>query len=173
MVPATLTTDDWPYFYQHEPGLPLSVVVISVTLVLLCWVLLRDIGAAAGSSPRWHFFFLGAGFMLLEAQIVSKMALLFGTTWLVNSVVITGLLMLIVCANLLVQFFPRIPVSIGYAGIFLTLLASYLIPLEKFFYPSLWTKALSSTLVLCLPVFFAGIVFIRSFAERGFRAEAL
>jgi len=148
------------------------VIVISAALVLMCWMLLRDTGITV-RSLQWHFFFLGAGFMLLEAQIVSKMALLFGTTWLVNSVVITGLLMLIVCANLLVQFFPRIPVSIGYAGIFLTLLASYLIPLEKFFYPSLWTKALSSTLVLCLPVFFAGIVFIRSFAERGFRAEAL
>src|SRR5947199_306245 len=109
MVPATLTTDDWPYFYQHEPGLPLSVVVLSVTLVLLCWVLLRDIGAAAGSSLRWHFFFLGAGFMLLEAQIVSKMALLFGTTWLVNSVVIGGLLLLIVAANVLVEFVPRFP----------------------------------------------------------------
>src|SRR5213593_376932 len=123
MTPATLTTDNWPYFYQHEPGLPVSVIVISVALVLLCWVLLRDTGTTL-RSLQWHFFFLGAGFMLLEAQIVSKMALLFGTTWLVNSVVITGLLMLIVCANFLVQFFPRIPVSIGYAGIFLTLFAS-------------------------------------------------
>jgi len=34
-------------------------------------------------------------------------------------------------------------------------------------------KALTSTLVLCLPVFFAGVVFIRSFAADGFRAEAL
>src|SRR5439155_26959239 len=42
MTPATLTTDSWPYFYQHEPGLPVSVIVISVALVLLCWVLLRD-----------------------------------------------------------------------------------------------------------------------------------
>src|SRR5436309_3076606 len=172
MTPATLTTDNWPYFYQHEPGLPVSVIVISVALVLLCWVLLRDTGTTL-RSLQWHFFFLGAGFMLLEAQIVSKMALLFGTTWLVNSVVIAGLLLLIVGANLLVQFFPRIPVSIGYAGIFLTLLASYLIPLEKFFYPSLWAKALSSTLVLCMPVLFAGIVFIRSFAEQGFRADSL
>src|SRR5438128_1365385 len=139
---------------------------------LLCWVLLRDTGTTL-RSLQWHFFFLGAGFMLLEAQIVSKMALLFGTTWLVNSVVIAGLLLLIVGANLLVQFFPRIPVSIGYAGIFLTLLASYLIPLEKFFYPSLWAKPLSSTLVLCMPVLFAGIVFIRSFAEQGFRADSL
>src|SRR5947209_3719631 len=30
MTPATLTTDNWPYFYQHEPGLPVSVIVISV-----------------------------------------------------------------------------------------------------------------------------------------------
>ena len=29
MQPATLTTDDWPYFYQHEPGLPLSVILVS------------------------------------------------------------------------------------------------------------------------------------------------
>jgi len=173
MVPATLTTDDWPYFYQHEPGLPLSVVVISVTLVLLCWVLLRDIGAAAGSSPRWHFFFLGAGFMLLEAQIVSKMALLFGTTWLVNSVVIGGLLLLIVAANVLVQFVPRFPLSIAYAGIFASIALSYFIPLQKLLFASLWMKALTSTLVLCLPVFFAGVVFIRSFAADGFRAQAL
>ena len=26
MSPASLTTDDWPYFYQHEPGLPASVL---------------------------------------------------------------------------------------------------------------------------------------------------
>src|SRR2546428_674988 len=36
MSPATLTTDDWPYFYQHEPGLPASVLVISVALLVLC-----------------------------------------------------------------------------------------------------------------------------------------
>jgi len=173
MVPATVTTDNWPYFYQHEPGLPLSVVVISATLVLLCWVLLRDTGAAGGSSLRWHFFFLGAGFMLLEAQIISKMALLFGTTWLVNSIVIGGLLLLIVAANILVRFVPHFPLSFAYAGIFVTIAASYSIPLQKFLLPSPWMKVLTSTLVLCLPVFFAGIVFIRSFAAQGFPAEAL
>jgi hypothetical protein len=34
-------------------------------------------------------------------------------------------------------------------------------------------KALTASAVLCLPVFFAGIVFIRSFARDGFRSEAL
>jgi hypothetical protein len=37
--------------------------------------------------------------MLLETQIVSRLALLFGTTWLVNSIAITGLLFLVVAGN--------------------------------------------------------------------------
>src|SRR5438552_15470071 len=138
----------------------------------MCWMLLRDTGITV-RSLQWHFFFLGAGFLLLEAQIVSKMALLFGTTWLVNCVVIGGLRVLIVAANVLGQVVARFPLSIAYAGIFASIALSYFIPLQKLLFASLWMKALTSTLVLCLPVFFAGIVFIRSFAERGFRAEAL
>ena len=124
-------------------------------------------------SARWHFFFLGAGFLLLEAQIISKMALLFGTTWVVNSVVIAGLLLLIVAANLLAEFGMDFPVRWAYAGIFATILISYFVPLDRLFFPSTLAKALTAVLVLCLPVFFAGIVFIRSFAREGSPAEAL
>jgi len=172
MEPATLTTDDWPYFYQHKPGLPLSVILISVALIILSAALIRDTGTKLHSF-RWHFFFLGAGFLLLEAQIISKMALLFGTSWVVNSIIIAGLLVLIVAANLLVEFKPLFPVNLAYAGIFVSLAASYFIPLQKFFFASLWVRILTATVVLCLPVFFAGIVFIRSFATEGFRGEAL
>src|SRR6266550_3038192 len=172
MQATTLTTDDWPYFYQRAPGLPLSVIAISAVLLILCWMLVRDTGTSL-RSLRWHFFFLGAGFLLLEAQIISKMALLFGTTWVVNSIVIATLLSLIVGANFLVKFKPDFPVGMAYAGIFLTLMASYWIPLQTFFFSSLWIKILTATLVLCSPVLFAGIVFIRSFAREGFRGEAL
>src|SRR5262249_36169710 len=44
MEKAALTTDNWPYFYQHEPGLPASVLVISAVLALLWWVLARKTG---------------------------------------------------------------------------------------------------------------------------------
>ena len=170
--PAELTTDDWPYFYQHEPGLPGSVIVISAVLILLCWRFLRATGIELGFL-RWHFFFLGAGFLLLEAQIISKMALLFGTTWVVNSIVIAGLMVLIVAANLLVEWKRQIPIVVGYVGIFASMMAAYTIPLEKFFFASIWMKGLTATAVLCLPVFFAGIVFIRSFAREKFSGEAL
>ena len=167
-----VTTDDWPYFYQRLPGVPASVALISVLLLAIgCWFL-RETGISAGSM-RWHFFFLGAGFMLLEAQIISKMALLFGTTWVVNSIVISGLLLLIVGSNLLAEWKPRFPMALAYVGILASMLAAYLIPVDRFLLPSVWLKGLVATVVLCVPVFFAGIVFIRSFARAQFSGAAL
>jgi hypothetical protein len=172
MQSAHLTTDDWPYFYQHEPGLPLIIVIMSVLLVALTRLLIRNTGAA-GQAINWHFFFLGAGFLLLEAQIVSRMAMLFGTTWSVNSIVIAAILVLIVAVNSLVDSWPSIPVQFAYAGIGICMLVSYFLPLEKLFFQAFWVKALVATLVLCSPVAFASIVFIRSFAEYKFSGQAL
>lgn len=169
---AALTTDDWPYFYQHEPGLPSAVILMSLVLLVLGWLFLRDTGVSAGSLD-WHFFFLGAGFFLLEAQIISKMALLFGTTWLVNSIAISGLLLLIVGANLLVEHMKNFNIGLAYAGIFATMLVSYAIPIQSLFVASYWLKALAAVAVLGMPAFFAGIVFIRSFARAGFQGAAL
>jgi hypothetical protein len=167
-----ITTDDWPYFYQRARGIPLSLALLSVVLVVFCWLALKRTGVDL-AALRWHFFFLGAGFMLLEAQIVSRMALLFGTTWLVNSIVVGGVLLLIAAANLVVRSIPDVPYGIAYAGILVSLGVAYLVPLEDFFFPSIWMRAAVATVVLCLPVFFAGIVFIRSFREAGFEGKAL
>jgi spermidine synthase len=169
---AALTTDDWPYFYQHEPGLPSAVILMSLVLLVLGWLFLRDTGVSAGSLD-WHFFFLGAGFFLLEAQIISKMALLFGTTWLVNSIAISGLLLLIVGSNLLVEYKKNFNMGLAYAGIFASMLVSYAIPMQSLFVASYWLKALTALAVLGMPAFFAGIVFIRSFARAGFQGTAL
>lgn len=172
METAHLTTDDWPYFYQHEPGVPLIIIIMAVLLVILTRLLIHETGMA-GRSINWHFFFLGAGFLLLEAQIVSRMAMLFGTTWLVNSIVIAAILVLIVLANVLVGGWPQVPLALAYAAILLCMVASYLVPLERLFFQAFWVKAVVATLVLCSPVMFASIVFIRSFAEYGFSGQAL
>jgi len=172
MKSAQLTTDDWPYFYQHEPGLPLIIIIMSVLLILLTRLLIRQTGAA-GQAINWHFFFLGAGFLLLEAQIVSRMAMLFGTTWLVNSIVIGGILVLIVTANYLVDSWPAIPVGLAYVGIGACMLISYFLPLERLFFQEFWVKVLVASLALCSPVAFASIVFVRSFAEYRFSGQAL
>ncbi len=169
---APLTTDDWPYFYQHEPGLPLSVILVSVAvLAVFGWLLRRT--SMEGASIDLHFLLLGAGFMLLEVQIVSKMALLFGTTWVVNSIVVAGILCLIVAANLIYDRFRGIPLPAAYGGLVLSLLVMFAIPRECLFFSSLVARVLVATLVLCTPVFFAGIIFVSSFARANFRGSAL
>ena len=172
MQQARVTTDDWPYFYQHAPGLPIIVILVSIAVLIVFGWFLRQ---ASGKASRidLHFMFLGAGFMLLEAQIVSKMALLFGTTWVVNAVVVSGLLCLIVAANLIYSAWRRIPLWLAYAGLFVSLVVMYAVPLEKLFYESWILRTLMATLALCTPVFFAGIIFISSFERAGFRGSAL
>jgi len=167
-----LTTDDWPYLYQRQARIPPSFIVLSIAIALFGGFMLRATGVEIRSLD-WHFFFLGAGFMLLEAQIVSKMALLFGTTWVVNSIVVSVLLILIVAANTVVQRFRRISLLPVYVLLFCSLLTGYLVPLNRLFFASIWLKALSAMALLCLPVFFAGIIFVRSFADAGFHASAL
>jgi len=169
---APVTTDDWPYFYQHEPGLPLSVLAICGA-VLLMWTWATRRTSHNSLTVQWHFFFLGAGFLLLEAQIVSQTALLFGTTWVVNSIVVSVLLLLIVLANFTVGAFPRLPVKAAYCGLFFCGAVSYAIPPQKLFFASLWMKAVVTAVVLCLSVVFAGIIFIRSFAQAAFTSDAL
>jgi spermidine synthase len=169
---ARLTTDDWPYFYQHEPGIPLSVILISIVIVLMAsWFVSRT--GEGSLRIQWHFFFLGAGFLLLEVQIISKIALLFGTTWVVNSIVVAALLLLIVAANATVSSIPLISRWIPYAGILLAAAVGYLVPMQSLLFPNPWVKGLAALAVLCSPVYFAGVIFARSFAEVSFNSEAL
>jgi len=66
--------------------------------VLLVMIFLSSVAfmpvAAPGSLRRLdpHFFFLGAAFMLMEVRAISQLALLFGATWMVSSIVITAVL---------------------------------------------------------------------------------
>jgi len=170
--PATLTTDDWPYFYQHEPGLPISVVLVSLAVLITAGWFLQQTGGHRGGSEL-HFLFLGAGFMLLEAQIVSKMALLFGTTWVVNAIVVAGLLCLIVAANLVYGAWPQVSQRISYMGLFVSLAVMFAVPVRSLFFESWLLRTFVASLALCLPVFFAGVIFVSSFARAGFRGNAL
>ena len=59
-------------------------------------------GPADSAGALAQMFFLGAGFMLIETKAVVHMALLFGGTWIVNSVVFFAVLVMILLANLFV-----------------------------------------------------------------------
>jgi hypothetical protein len=111
--------------------------------------------------------------MLMESQIVSRMALLFGTTWIVNSITISGLLLLIVVANILERAGLGIPTPIAYGGLFAAILVAYSVPVSALFFESHELKIAAAIAVLCSPVFFASIIFIRTFAAARFSGSAL
>ncbi len=169
---AQITTDDWPFFYQRAPGLPSSVILISCVLIVVCWRVMKKT-AVPLSEISWPFFLLGTGFMLMESQIVSRMALLFGTTWLVNAISISGLLLLIVGANFLERAGVCMPTPAAYAGLFVAILAAYFTPTSALFFASPALKVAAAILVWSSPVFFASIIFIRTFAAARFSGAAL
>ncbi|HVH89736.1 MAG TPA: hypothetical protein VM912_23670 [Terriglobales bacterium] len=174
---VALTSDDWPYFYQKDRGLPAAVLGMSGFLICFSWSLVRRLlgSEQQKGSQAWnlHFFLLGAGFMLLEAQIISKMALLFGTTWVVNSIVVSGLMVLIVVANLIFERWKSYPLVLPYMGIIASAMLAYATPLRLLLFEHLSIRITIATFILCLPILFAGMVFIRSFSELRFSGAAL
>src|SRR5204863_8402503 len=73
--PITLTgttkaiSDDWPYVYLEKPAVPVLYFLLAGGLVVLCVRGLRKLEApdilSGWDRQSWHFFFLGAAFMLL------------------------------------------------------------------------------------------------------------
>jgi len=108
---------------------------------------------------------LGAGFMLIETRAVVQMALLFGGTWMVNSIVFCAVLVMILAANLYVSAARPRSLTPFYAGLGVSLTASALIPLDAFLGFARPLQILGSCTLAFAPVFFAGVVFAMSFSR--------
>lgn len=159
-APAT-STDDWPYLYHRSHSIPRTYLTVSVILLILS-LLLVGRAIEARQISTWHFFLLGAGFLSLETQMISRLALYFGTTWIVNSVVLTGILLVLVAANFVVE--RRRPRQLGLYYILLvaSLVANYFFPWHQLPYRA-QTVGILLSIAYLFPVFFAGIIFTESF----------
>ena len=171
--PQLLATDDWPFLYLREPMIPsLSLrgmaIMGGIGLLLLFPFLRRSSSATGPGDPVGtlaQMFFLGAGFMLVETKAVVHMALLFGGTWVVNSVVIFAVLVMILLANLFVLIVRPSQLAPYYAGLLISLTASALVPMDYFLGMDRTMQILGSSLLAFLPVLFAGVIFAVSFAR--------
>ncbi len=170
-------TDDWPYIYLEKPTIPVLYFLLAGVLAVLFarGVYKLEVAPAlkrwAGSS--WHFFFLGAAFMLLEVQNISKAAVVLGNTWVVNAVIISGVMIMILLANLVAARFPRLPLVPVYALLVGSCVGLYFLDLSRFAFLPYATKAVVVGLLTSLPMLFSGIVFIRSFAAADRKDAAL
>jgi spermidine synthase len=165
------TTDDWPYVYNRGRTIPRTYFTVSAILLGLAILILRHAFKPA-KACTWNFFFLGAGFLLLETQMISRLALYFGSTWLVNCVVISLLLSVLVGANVCVERGAGLSLELWYGATTASLLALYAIhwdalPLRPFVVGTLLAAG------YCVPVFSAGVIFAETFRRSNERSTAL
>lgn len=172
-----IATDDWPYLYLESRHIPLLYYLLGFILLLLFVRTARKLPKGTLPRPKgrapWHFFFLGAAFMLLETQNVSKAAVALGSTWWVNAVIISAVLILILLANWIAATMPRLPLGLIYVLLCGSCLALYFVDISQFSGLPFVTRAAIVGGVTCLPMVFSGIVFIRSFAASENKDTAL
>jgi spermidine synthase len=157
-------TDDWPFLYLRDaviPGLNLRGAAVVAALSLA--ILLAFAPPRKGARLNGRMFFLGAGFMLLETKGVVHMALLFGSTWVVNSIVFFAILMMILLSNLFVLALRPTKLAPYYALLIVALLINAAVPMTTFLALPGAARAIVSCVVVFLPVFFAGVIFAASF----------
>ncbi len=171
---ASLPTDDWPFLYLPERGVPRAYVVVIGMLIAASLLLLRRGGFsfASVSFEHTHLLLLGAAFLLMEVSAINRLALLFGTTWIVSAVAISLVLALIMAANTLVALAGAVPYALSYALLLLALLASLAVD-PSFVLGRGFAWAAGCGLVLLSPVFFAGMIFSRSFGATRAAGPAL
>jgi hypothetical protein len=171
--PVSAATDDWPFMYLRQPGLP-GVYLAGLAMVAVCAVALVFglAGPGARRGLNGHMFCLGAAFMLLETRSLVTFSLLFGSTWLVNTLVFFAILCAVLVAVLLSARLALRPSPVLYAALLVALLLAYLLPASAL----LWIEPaalryLVAGAVAALPIFLANLVFAGSFRLSGEAAD--
>jgi len=171
---AVLPVDDWPFLYLPDRRIPRAYLIVLLLLAVTSWAVLKGGGLELGRFNAFdgHLFFLGAAFLLMEVYAINRLALLFGTTWLVSAVTIAVVLVLVVAANLTVALGVNLPYPAAYAAVIVALLGGYFTGPETVLGHGTG-PALAYALLLLAPVYFAGLIFSRSFARSAASGPAI
>lgn len=169
------TTDDRPFFYHLDPGLPpalntllRAVVVLSLLYVALVVVTWNPRQVSLDRRAVWlgYFGLLGGGFMLVEIPLIQRFNLLLGAPALALTAVIGGMLLGASAGSLFsgrfaVHRLPRLVVAAGLATGLAVLAATALYPalIDRALPLSLAVRA-ALTVALLLPLgFVMGVAF--------------
>jgi len=189
-----VATDDWPFLYVREPAIPRVTwrgMGMMVALSVVLWVVFRPasrsrelasrsrerpedgtpVAHATGSPDAGDYglaarsFFLGAGFMLVETKAVVHMALLFGGTWTVNTVVFAAILVMSLAGTLYVARVSPRRLGPYYIGLFATAALGIAIPLDAFLGWDQTAQIAGACALVFAPIAFAGVIFAASFGR--------
>lgn len=151
------STDDWPFLYMSFRKIPLNYVIILGVILLISLIMINIFLKREKKGFSIPAFFLGVGFMLLETKAITELALIFGTTWMVNSIVISAVLLMAFLANILVikNYVP----SKTLIYIFLTISIILGLIFSQNSKLQFQIRYIIMPLILTLPLFFSGFAF--------------
>ncbi len=98
-----LATDDWPFLYLSARTIPADYLVVIGSILFVTLLGLKGGRRRAWPPGDWHAFFLGLSFLLLETKSIGDCSLYFGATWLVTTIVVAGILLMVLLANIVAQ----------------------------------------------------------------------
>lgn len=165
---TTASTDNWPFLYMQTPQIPPMYVGVMLFFSIcgLLAVFATGHGSLKNMKTNGTFFFLGAAFLLLETKSVIQFSLLFGATWLVNSLVFFAILASVLLANFLVQATNIKKPEFLYLFLILSIILQLIIPLKTLLtIESSPIRYLVASALLFSPIFFANLVFGYLFKE--------
>ena len=154
-------TDDWPFLYLQSKTIPADyLLVIGAILAISLASIVRLRTQPWGVSDA-HFLFLGLGFLLLETKSIGDCSLYFGSTWLVTTIVVAGVLLMVLAANLVAT---KIRFSLLlYIPLFAALFFVSNVPPGSVLAQPFTARLAWATLIVPLPIFFAGLIFSTTF----------
>ncbi|MFN2483552.1 MAG: spermidine synthase [Candidatus Limnocylindria bacterium] len=161
-------TDDWPFLYLRQPFI--ATYYLAALSFVVVGALLAVVGAARVTATPLrrfspHFFVLGTAFLLLETRSLVSFSLLFGTTWIVNALAFFAILASVLLAIFVNARFRLARPRLFYAGLFASLLLSFLLPPESLLIDPPWLRYVVAAGLAFAPVFFANLVFSYSFRD--------
>lgn len=162
--PFLVNTDDWPFMYLEAPSIPKMCLWVLGGMLVISALTLSSVQKEM-RTPNMHFYFLGAGFMLLETRSITQCGLLFGLTWLVNAIVVATVLTAIFATNYLVMRGRGLPSRVAYPLLLITLTLSYFFPFKLLLGLGTLPRLLATAVVMGLPICWASMVFSNSFAR--------
>lgn len=169
---VTVATDDWPYPYNRDHSVPRTYLTVSFILLVVAYFMVRK-DFVMRERDTWAMFFLGAGFMLMETQLVCRLTLYFGTTWVVNSIAVSTVLAVLVFANFILEHrktpIDRRPV---FVVLLISIVANYFIPWQDLPFTPWMTGALLSG-AFAVTILMAGLIFTTTLQKAGRKSSAL
>ena len=137
-----------------------------IAAIFAASLLLVRVGGGSFSRMRNYvdLAFMGAAFLLLETKNIVQFALLFGTTWLVNSLVFAGVLVAVYLAVETARWLRLPPPWVLYCALIASLALTWAIPQESLVGLPIVARFLAGSALAFAPIYLANLIFAQRFS---------